>query len=94
MHSATLLPNGKVLAAGGAWNGSGAAEIFDPATNGWSGTSPLIEARARHVAALLPNGKVLVAGGSSSAGYRAQRGTLRSEYGFVEHHGCDAKRAR
>lgn len=66
-HSATLLPNGKVLAAGGG-NKYGyvpRAEIYDPSasTNKWSVTGSMQEARYWHTATLLPNGKVLAAGG-------------------------------
>ena len=66
-HTATLLPGGKVLVAGG-YNAlsSGylaSAELYDPATNAWSATGSLATARFRHTATLLPSGKVLVAGG-------------------------------
>jgi hypothetical protein len=66
-HSATLLPSGRVLVAGGV-NYFGAnfptsAELFDPASGRWSPTFPLTSGRSEHFTALLPNGKVLVAGG-------------------------------
>ena len=63
-HTATLLPNGKVLVAGGN-NGSAlsSAELYDPATGTWTATGSLGTARERPTATLLPNGKVLVAGG-------------------------------
>src|SRR5438094_7488056 len=66
-HTATLLPNGKVLVAGGN-NGAAisSAELYDPATGTWTATGSLGTARERHTATLLPNGKVLVAGGASS----------------------------
>jgi uncharacterized delta-60 repeat protein len=66
-HTATLLPNGKVLAIGG-YNGGAlsSAELFDPATGTWTSAGTLAKARQLHTATVLPNGKVLVAGGQGS----------------------------
>ncbi len=65
-HTATLLPNGKVLIAGGI-GASGlplqSAELYDPATNSWTVAGMMTTSRALHTATLLPNGKVLLAGG-------------------------------
>jgi hypothetical protein len=70
-HTATLLPNGKVLVAGGiSFFGSTfptSAELYDPATEKWSPTIPLVSGRQDHFTTLLPNGKVLVAGGFNSS---------------------------
>ncbi len=67
-HSATLLPSGKVLVAGGD-DGTGSSlasvEIYDPATGAWSMTGNLITNREAQAATLLPNGKVLFTGGST-----------------------------
>ena len=64
--SATLLPGGRVLVAGGV-NGDGRsiedAEIFNPSTGTWAPAPPMNRPRSRHTAVLLPNGRVLVAGG-------------------------------
>jgi N-acetylneuraminic acid mutarotase len=72
-HTATPLPNGKVLVAGGS-NSSfpslSGAELYDPATGTWSGTGSLNIDRSGHTATLLPNGKVLVAGGHNFAGIK------------------------
>ena len=65
-HTATLLPNGKVLVAGGVDNigaSLSSAELYDSATGNWSSTGSLGTARYDHTATLLPNGTVLVAGG-------------------------------
>jgi hypothetical protein len=63
-HTATLLPNGKVLVTGG-FNGVASAELYDPASGTWTPTGSLTNGRSQHTAILLPNGKVLVAGGIS-----------------------------
>jgi N-acetylneuraminic acid mutarotase len=68
-HTATLLPNGKVLAAGGynlrdnSPNALNSAELYDPATGTWSSTGSLNGGRVLHTATLLPSGKVLVVDG-------------------------------
>jgi hypothetical protein len=66
-HSATLLPSGKVLIAGGLTTGSnptGTAELFDPVAGTFRPTSqPLTKPRAYQGAALLRTGKVLLVGG-------------------------------
>jgi N-acetylneuraminic acid mutarotase len=68
-HTETLLPNGKVLVAGGAGNNGSliSAELFDPLTGAWSTTGNLNAARDSHTSTLLQNGKVLAAGGFSCA---------------------------
>jgi hypothetical protein len=63
-HTATLLPNGRVLVAGGR-GALASAELYNPATGTWSETGVLNNGRANHTATLLLNGKVLVAGGGS-----------------------------
>lgn len=68
-HAATLLRNGKVLAAGGGGAGEiGTAEIYDLSAGQWTATGSLVRPRAFHTATLLPNGKVLVAGGIANSG--------------------------
>jgi hypothetical protein len=75
LHVAQLLPNGKVLVAGGrTCNGppplacnsaftTPTAEIYDPATGAWTPATGLNSARTTTSAVLLGNGKVLVPAG-------------------------------
>lgn len=66
-HTATLLPNTKVLVAGGGNAATGflrSAELYDTATGAWTATGNMVFGRSGHTATLLINGKVLVAGGS------------------------------
>ncbi|MEU9130806.1 kelch repeat-containing protein, partial [Kitasatospora sp. NPDC048540] len=66
--TATALPDGKVLVAGGIINGTvlKSAEIYNPSTNLWTSTPDMTHARTDATATALPGGKVLVAGGSGS----------------------------
>ncbi len=66
--TATLLPSGKVLVAGGL-NGAvvySSAELYDSGAGTWSPTGSMATPRVAHTATLLPSGKVLVAGGANN----------------------------
>jgi hypothetical protein len=71
-HSATLLPNGEVLVAGGADSldnspdTTDTAELYNPTTGTWQTAGSLKTSRASQVA-LLENGQVLVAGGYNTS---------------------------
>jgi len=68
-HTATLLPGGQALAAGGFdHNGDVTAELYDPATGMWTGTGSMASGRTRQTATLLLNGQVLVAGSNADPG--------------------------
>ncbi|HKT24956.1 MAG TPA: kelch repeat-containing protein [Terriglobales bacterium] len=75
LHTATLLPDGRVLIAGGRSNNCSAsceifslntAEIFDPATGMFSPTGSLSIGRFGHSATLLPDGRVMILGGTTT----------------------------
>ena len=77
--TATLMPGGDVLIAGGyacgggkgclGYGGSGdccgasSAEVYDPSSNTWQYTDPVLSGN-EHTATLLPDGGVLVVGGN------------------------------
>jgi PKD repeat protein len=68
--TATLLPNGLVLAAGGysiTNTTLASAELFNPASGTWAYTGSMNTGHEQHTATLLTNGLVLVAGGFQSA---------------------------
>ena len=70
-HTATLLPGGKVLVAGGSGlqqSFLASAELYDPTTGSWTNTGPLNIGRYNHTSTLLPDGQILVAGGIGYAG--------------------------
>jgi Kelch motif/Galactose oxidase, central domain len=70
-HSATLLPGGRVLIAGGDGGGSewsvASAELYDPTSGTFSQTGSMTVARVRQPATLLTDGRVLIAGGMVDA---------------------------
>lgn len=72
-NSATRLPNGTVLVAGGTiFSGHrpyertvATAELYDPRTGKFSRTGSMTTARSGHLAVLLHDGRVLIAGGGT-----------------------------
>jgi hypothetical protein len=59
-HTATLLPNGKVLVAGGTDSDFfelHSAELYDPVSGTWTVTGSIGTARAYHTATLLPTAR-------------------------------------
>lgn len=78
-YTAALLPNGKVLIAGGQSSTIGvmlaSAELYDPSTGAFSVTGSMTTPRFAYTETLLPNGKVLIAGGTTNGD---NTGTLAS----------------
>jgi hypothetical protein len=81
-HSASLLPDGRVLVAGGSPCGPAAcisagaasgccaadtAETYDPTGDAWAATEPVLTL-SEHAASVLPDGSVLVSGGNYDFG--------------------------
>jgi hypothetical protein len=70
-HTATLLPNHKVLIAGGMQRNGvwlDTAEIYDPESGRFEAIGKMHARRAGATATLLPDGKVLIAGGTDGTG--------------------------
>ena len=68
-HTATLLTDGRVVVAGGAFKvrALSSVEIYDPALDSWTDAAPMNEARAEHTATLLADGARPGGGGSGPA---------------------------
>jgi hypothetical protein len=77
VFAAVLLPDGRVLIAGGSKGREGDyastanCEIYNPSTGIFTPAAPMTKTRNYPGATLLADGRVLVAGGSSIAGYVA-----------------------
>jgi hypothetical protein len=69
LNTATLLPGGKVLIAGGSGSSGvlASAELYDPVSGTFTATGSMTTERQSHTATLLPSGKVLIAGGDTSS---------------------------
>jgi hypothetical protein len=73
LHTATLLPSGEILVAGGDSISSGhgvlaSAEAYDPATGRFRAAGTMTTARQLHTATLLPDDTVLIVGGYGEGG--------------------------
>ncbi len=74
-QTATVLPDGRVLVAGGRhfdgniYGAVATIEVYRPSTGTWNATDTMSTARAFHTATLLNDGRVLVCGGHSGASF-------------------------
>jgi hypothetical protein len=83
LHTASLLPNGRVAVCGGAQGTLGTpisianVHTFNPATNTWAAAPSLIDARAGHNAALTPDGTLVLFGGQGTSSTLTTIETIR-----------------
>jgi len=84
-HTATLLPDGRVLVAAGGQNNSSnflsSAEVYDSGQGVWSPAGSIAVTRQEHAATLLADGRVLVTGGQRWDGTTATAGIFSSSSG-------------
>src|SRR5450631_4258328 len=80
-HTATILVNGKILAAGGTNNGVAltSAELYNPTSGTWASTGSMNVGRTLARAVLLSNGSVLVMGGCVNDCLSSTTNSARSE---------------
>jgi hypothetical protein len=94
LATATLLPSGQILVAGGSGRvdqpqALSSADLYDPASGAFTATGAMTAPRENHTATLLSNGKGLIAGGldqgylSSAELYDATGGTFTSTIGTM-----------
>lgn len=83
LHSANLLPDGRVAICGGAQGTLtvpvpiDGVELFDPSTNSWTTLPPLNGPRSGHAAGVTPDGTLLLFGGQGATTTLTSIETLR-----------------
>jgi len=81
-HTATLLPDGKVLIIGREPLGGLGAELYDPSTGTFTPTGSM--AAGSGTSTLLNNGKVLITGGSNAKLYDPASGTFAATGAYAD----------
>jgi hypothetical protein len=85
-HTATLLPNGKVLIAGG----SSTVELYDPSTGSFTATGTMTASNYVVSATLLPDGRVLLIESRNAELYDPSTGTVTATGSMVDGQGGHA----
>ena len=81
MHTATALPDGRILIVGGLSTNNrplSSVQIYDPFNNTWTNAAPMRTARFQHAAVALPDGRILVTGGMKHADTLLSSGEIYS----------------
>ena len=86
-HTATLLPNGKVLIAGG---GSATLELYDPSTGAFTATGAMTASTDVVSATLLPDGRVLLIESRNAELYDPSTGTVTATGSMIDGQGGQA----
>jgi hypothetical protein len=83
-HTATLLPDGRVLVAGGTdgINLLKSAELYDPTNGTWTVVGSMGTGRYFHSATALPNGRVLLIGGNAPGAFANTELFVDAIHGF------------
>ena len=100
-HTATVLPDGRVLMVGGSTPGglpliasTPTAEVWAPWTGTFTMVNPMATPRSGHTSTLLPSGLVLVAGGYDGNVYQPRAELFESDWHECVHgHRCDVQRS-
>ena len=81
MHTATVLPDGRILMVGGLSTNNrplSSVQIYDPFNDTWTNAAPMRTARFQHAAVALPDGRILVTGGMKHADTLLSSGEIYS----------------